>query len=79
MFKKIRLITKNNNRNETNSESWLEKINPWVIASYIQKNHDYAISWRASIAIAEAKIAIVYRDLVLEEEKENLYKETMEG
>ncbi|MDC0415776.1 hypothetical protein OAM12_00765 [Candidatus Pelagibacter sp.] len=79
MFKKIRLITKNNNRKEKYSESWLEKVNPIVIANYIQKNHDYAISWRAALAISNAKISVCYKDLVLKEEKENLKEEKMEG
>ena len=37
------------------------------------------LSWRAACAIAEAKIATVYRDLVLEEEKLKLYDEVIEG
>lgn len=77
---KIINFSKNNKKNKVNfSKDWLNKICIKSIAQFIQRNNNYKISWRASIAIAEAKVAIVYRDLVLEEEKENLYKETMEG
>ena len=79
MFKKIKLITNNTNRKEKYSEKWLDKINPLAIAKYVQKKHDYAISWRAALAIANAEISTCYKDLVLKEEKQNLKEETMEG
>ena len=79
MMKIINFSINNKKKKINYSEDWLNKICTKSIAEFIQRNNNYKISWRASIAIAEAKIAIVYRDLVLEEEKENLYKETIEG
>ena len=61
------------------SDEFLRKVSPLAIAKYIQRKEDQSLSWRAARAVAEAKIAEVYRDLVLEEEELNLNKETIEG
>ena len=37
------------------------------------------MSWRAARAIADAEIATVYRDLVLEEERQGLNQDIIEG
>lgn len=75
----LRLLINNKKRKEKYSEKWLLKISPIAIAKYVQKKHDYAISWRAALAIANAEISACYKDLVLKEEKQNLKEETMEG
>jgi hypothetical protein len=79
MFKKIKLVSNNNNRKEKYSDIWLDKINPLAIAKYVQSKHNYAISWRAALAIANADISNCYKDLVLREEKDNSKEEVMEG
>ena len=60
------------------SERFLSKISPLAIAKFVMKG-EAQLSWRAACAIAEAKIATTYRDLVLEEEKLNLHEEIIEG
>ena len=75
-FKLLHFIKK---RKENYSEQWLLIISPIAIAKYVQKKHEYAISWRAAQAIANAEIATCYKDLVLQEENQNLKEETMEG
>ena len=77
--KKLKLLNINNKRKEKYSDKWLLKINPLAIAKYIQRKEDQSLSWRAARAVADAKIAEVYRDLVLEEEQLNLQEETIEG
>mgnify|MGYP000409688767 CR=1 FL=1 len=77
--KKLKLLNINNNRKEKYSDKWLLKINPLAIAKYIQRKKNQSLSWRAARAIADAEIAEVYRDLVLEEEQLNLQEETIEG
>jgi hypothetical protein len=77
--KKLKLLNINNNRKEKYSDKWLLKINPLAIAKYIQRKKNQSLSWRAARAIAEAEIAEVYKDLVLEEEQLNLQEETIEG
>ena len=77
--KKLKLLNINNNRKEKYSDKWLLKINPLGIAKYIQRKKIQSLSWRAARAIADAEIAEVYRDLVLEEEQLNLQEETIEG
>ena len=79
MRKKLKLLNINNNRKEKYSDKWLLKINPLAIAKYIQRKKNQSLSWRAARAIADAEIAEVYRDLVLEEEQLNLQEETIEG
>ena len=54
------------------SDEFLRKVSPLVIAKYIQRKENQSLSWRAARAIADAEIAEVYRDLVLEEEQLNL-------
>ena len=76
---KLKLLNINNNRKEKYSDKWLLKINPLAIAKYIQRKKNQSLSWRAARAIADAEIAEVYRDLVLEEEQLNLQEETIEG
>ena len=76
---KLKLLKINNKRKESYSDKWLLKINPLAIAKYIQIKEDNSLSWRAARAVADAKIAEVYRDLVLEEEQLNLQEETIEG
>ena len=77
--KKLKLLNINNNRKEKYSDKWLLNIKPVAIAKYIQRKKNQSLSWRAARAIAEAEIAEVYRDLVLEEEQLNLQEETIEG
>ena len=77
--KKLKLLNINNNRKEKYSDKWLLKINPLAIAKYIQRKKNQSLSWRAARAIADAEIAEVYKDLVLEEEQLNLQEETIEG
>ena len=77
--KKLKLLNINNNRKEKYSDKWLLKINPLAIAKYIQRKKNQSLSWRAARAIANAEIAEVYKDLVLEEEQLNLQEETIEG
>ena len=77
--KKLKLLNINNKRKEKYSDKWLLKINPLAIAKYIQRKKNQSLSWRAARAIADAEIAEVYRDLVLEEEQLNLQEETIEG
>jgi|TARA_B100001964_G_scaffold185178_1_gene205293 hypothetical protein len=79
MRAKLKLLNFNNKRKEKYSDKWLLKINPLAIAKSIQTKEDNSLSWRAARAIANARIAEVYRDLVLEEEELNLNKETIEG
>ena len=79
MQTEFKLIKFSLSRKERYSEKWLLKISPTAIAKYIQKEHGYAISWRAALAIAKADISTCYRDLVLQEEKNNLKEEIMEG
>ena len=76
---KLKLLNFNSKRKESYSDKWLLKINPLAIAKYIQIKEDNSLSWRAARAVADAKIAEVYRDLVLEEEQLNLQEETIEG
>ena len=77
--KKLKLLNINNNRKEKYSDKWLLKINPLAIAKYIQRKEDQSLSWRAALAIANARIAEAYEELVLEEEELNLNHETIEG
>ena len=77
--KKLKLLNINNKRKEKYSDKWLLKINPLAIAKYIQRKKNQSLSWRAARAIADAEIAEVYKDLVLEEEQLNLQEETIEG
>ena len=77
--KKLKLLNINNKRKEKYSDKWLLKINPLAIAKYIQRKENQSLSWRAARAIADAEIAEVYKDLVLEEEQLNLQEETIEG
>ena len=79
MQTEFKLIKFSLNRKERYSDNWLDKINPLAIAKYVLKKHQYAISWRAALAIAKADISTCYRDLVLQEEKNNLKEEIMEG
>ena len=53
------------------SEKFLSQVSPLAIAKYITRK-EINISWRAARAKADAEIAIVYRDLVLEEERQGL-------
>ena len=66
-------------KKQTYSDEFLHKVSPLAIAQYIQRKENQSLSWRAARAIAEAEIAEVYRDLVLEEEQLNLQEETIEG
>ncbi len=75
----LKLLNFNKKREEKYSDKWLLKINPLAIAKYIQRKKNQSLSWRAARAIADAEIAEVYRDLVLEEEQLNLQEETIEG
>ena len=77
--KKLKLLNINNKRKENYSDKWLLKINPLAIAKYIQRKKNQSLSWRAARAIANAEIAEVYKDLVLEEEQLNLQEKTIEG
>ena len=76
---KLKLLNINNKRKENYSDKWLLKINPLAIAKYIQRKKNQSLSWRAARAIADAEIAEVYKDLVLEEEQLNLQEKTIEG
>ena len=60
------------------SEKFLSQVNPLAIAKYITRK-EINISWRAARAIADAEIATVYRDLVLEEERQGLNQDIIEG
>ena len=61
------------------SDEFLRKVSPLAIAKYIQRKEDQSLSWRAALAIANARIAEAYEELVLEEEELNLNHETIEG
>ena len=76
---KLKLLNFNNKRKERYSDKWLLKINLLAIAKNIQIKEDNSLSWRAARAIANARIAEAYKELVLEEEELNLNKETIEG
>ena len=60
------------------SEKFKSKVCPAAIAKFYLKGN-LEISCRAAKAIAEAEIAEVYRDLVLEEEYLNLEHDIFEG
>ena len=60
------------------SEKFLSQVSPLAIAKYITRK-EINISWRAARAIADAEIATVYRDLVLEEERQGLNQDIIEG
>ena len=60
------------------SERFLSQVSPLAIAKYITRK-EINISWRAARAIADAEIATVYRDLVLEEERQGLNQDIIEG
>ena len=79
MNKVIDLLKFKSKQKQKYSDNWIAKIDCDLISKYIQKKYNYQISRKASVAIAKAEIAIVYRDLVLKEEKENMKDETMEG
>ena len=79
MRAKLKLINFGNKRKERYSDKWLLKINPLEIAKNIQIKEDNSLSWRAARAVANARIAEVYKELVLEEEELTLNKETIEG
>ena len=76
---KLKLLKFDNKRKEKYSDKWLLKINPLAIAKYVQEREGNTLSWRAARAMANAQIAEVYKELVLEEEELNLNKETIEG
>ena len=76
---KLKLLKFNNKRKERYSDKWLLKINPLAIAKYVQEREGNTLSWRAARAMANAQIAEVYKELVLEEEELNLNKETIDG
>jgi len=79
MCAKLKLLNFNNKRKERYSDKWLLKINPLAIAEHIQEREGNTLSWRAARAMANARIAEVYKELVLEEEELNLNKETIDG
>ena len=79
MNKVIDLLKFKNKNKQKYSDNWIAKIDCDLISKYIQKKHNYQISRKASVVIAKAEIAIVYRDLVLKEEKENMKDETKES
>ena len=79
MCAKLKLLNFNNKRKERYSDKWLLKINPLAIAEHIQEREGNTLSWRAARAMANARIAEAYKDLVLEEEELNLNKETIDG
>ena len=79
MRAKLKLLNFNNKRKERYSDKWLLKINPLAIAEHIQEREGNTLSWRAARAMANARIAEVYKELVLEEEELNLNHETIEG
>jgi len=60
------------------SERFLSQVSPLAIAKYITRK-EINISWRAARAIADAEIVTVYRDLVLEEERQGLNQDIIEG
>ena len=60
------------------SERFLYNVCPLAITKYITRK-EINISWRAARAIADAEIATVYRDLVLEEERQGLNQDIIEG
>ena len=60
------------------SERFLSNVCPLAITKYITRK-EINISWRAARAIADAEIATVYRDLVLEEENLNLNNDIFDG
>ena len=60
------------------SERFLYNVCPLAITKYITRK-EINISWRAARAIADAEIATVYRDLVLEEENLNLNNDIFDG
>ena len=66
-------------RKERYADKWKSKINPLAIAEYMFERQGFAISWKVACAMADAKIAEVYKELVLEEEEQNLKEETIEG
>ena len=76
---KLKLLKFNNKRKEKYSDKWLLKINPLAIAKNIQIKEDNSLSWRAARAIANARIAEAFKELVFEEEELNLNHETIEG
>lgn len=78
MSKKLKLYNFNKRRSKY-SDEFLLKVSPLAIAKYIQRKENFALSWRAARAVADAKISEVYRDLVLEEEQLNFQEETIEG
>ena len=75
----LKLLNFNKKREEKYSDKWLLKINPLAIAEHIQEREGNTLSWRAARAMANARIAEAYKDLVLEEEELNLNKETIDG
>ena len=60
------------------SERFLSQVSPLAIAKYITRK-ETNISWRAACAKADVEIATVYRDLVLEEERQGLNQDIIEG
>jgi hypothetical protein len=60
------------------SERFLSQVSPLAIAKYITRK-EINISWRAACAKANAEIATVYKDLVLEEEEQGLNQDIIEG
>ena len=60
------------------SERFLSNVSPLAIAKYITRK-EINISWRAACAKANAEIATVYKDLVLEEEEQGLNQDILEG
>ena len=65
-------------KEQRHSNEFLSNVSPLAMAKYIQRK-EIKISWRAARAIADAEIAIVYRDLVLEEERQGLNQDIIEG
>ena len=76
---KLKLLKFDNKRKEKCSDKWLLKISPLAITEYIQEKEGNSLSWRAARAVANARIAEAYEELVLEEEELNLNHETIEG
>ena len=60
------------------SERFLSQVSPLAIAKYITRK-EINLSWRAACAKANAEIATVYKDLVLEEEEQGLNQDIIEG
>ena len=58
------------------SEKLLSDVSPLAIPKYVQEK-EVNVNWRAACAIVDAEMAIVYRDLVLEEE--GIDRDTIEG